>query len=125
MLDHIGIACYKKEVKKIITFFELLDYKVRYSAIVKEYQVKCIFLYNNKLTTEIELVIPMNNKSAISNYLNRGGNKLHHIAFTVDNLEKFKGKLKPIRVKGAKPNMYVTFLDPKKYGMLIELVQYD
>jgi len=123
MIDHIGIVCYKKEVKKLLSLFKLLGYKKQYEGKVKDYEVNCIFL-NDEFEKEIELIVPLSEKSVISNYLKKHNNRLHHIAYYVENTKKFKNKLQPEKVKGAKPNMYVTFLDPKKYGILIELVEY-
>ena len=127
-MDHIGIVCYKKEIKKYITFFKLLGYEKEEQGIAKKYKVKCIFLHHNHGIKwgfpDIELVVPLNKKSVISNYLKKNKNRLHHIAFEVDSIKQFKHKLKPIRVE-VEPHVYVTFLDPKKYGILIELVQHD
>lgn len=128
MIDHIGIVCYKEEVEKYINFFKLLGYEKESQRIVKEYGVRCLFLHDSQCgfpsAPNIELVIPLHNKSVISKYLKNNKNRLHHIAYEVDNIDRFKYKLKPIKVE-VEPHVYVTFLDPKKYGLLIELVQCD
>ncbi len=125
-IEHIGIAV--KKLSDSIPLFEALLHRSCYKVeTVESEAVKTAFfgLGNNKL----ELLESTDPSGIIARYIERFGEGLHHIAFSVDDIEAEMQRLsaagfhllqeKP--VKGA-DNKLVCFLHPKSSnGVLIEL----
>jgi len=78
-------------------------------------------------TIDIELVQPLEGKSPHQVFLNNRGEGIHHIAFSVDDLEKERAKLVekkiPIILEREDRSSYAYFNTGKVSNLLIELVQ--
>lgn len=80
--------------------------------------------------TMIQLFEPVSENSPVKNFLKKHGEKLHHLCFQVDSLDK---ALKELEEKGIKiiwkpfkgfDGRRVAFIDPGQLrGLLIELVE--
>lgn len=127
-IEHIGIAVSNLEESNVL-FKNLLGkshYKIEN---VESEGVKTSFFEVGN--TKIELLEGTNEKSAITKFIAKKGEGIHHIAFAVDNIlaevERMKKEgftvLNEIPKKGA-DNKLVVFLHPKSTnGVLIELCQ--
>jgi methylmalonyl-CoA/ethylmalonyl-CoA epimerase len=81
--------------------------------------------------TKIELISPLSPESAVTKFLQKRGEGLHHIAFKVDKIEEALNTLKRegIRLVDEQPRLgvegaKVAFLHPKSLkNVLIELCQ--
>lgn len=82
----------------------------------------------------VEIVSPAREDSAVSAMLARSGPGLHHVAFTVSDIDAERERLRrsgfaAVDVQpqaGARPGMRVAFLfAPKPASLLIELVEYS
>ncbi len=124
-LHHVGIVMNDlKRAEAFIRTFHLIE---DYREYVPTYQAMCIFT-KPESGTSIELVVP--DGGVLYDY-NNGKGGIHHIAFTVDDIEKTTAEyersglsmLEDSGVKGAGP-IYVNFLRPKYgQGILVEFVE--
>ena len=127
-IDHIGIAVKDLEASNLL-FHKLLGsphYKIEY---VPSEGVKTSFFKTD--THKIELLQALNNDSPIAKFLAKKGERIHHIAFEVNDIVKEINRLKKegftilneTPKKGA-DNKLIAFLHPKSTnGVLIELCQ--
>jgi methylmalonyl-CoA/ethylmalonyl-CoA epimerase len=129
-LYHVAIAV--KNIKAVEKLYEeALGLKVTHREVVEEQGVRSSMLEPEGGGTPIELLEPLNDTSPISKFLEKRGEGIHHICFTVDNIESVLKKLKEQGVQlidesprigayGAK----VAFIHPKAMnGVLIELAE--
>lgn len=127
-IEHIGIAV--KDIDQATKLYaSLLNtpcYKTEY---VENENVHTAFFQNGP--NKIELLSTTEGESAISKYIDKKGEGIHHIAFHVDNIlsemERLKAEgfilLNENPKKGA-DNKLVCFVHPKSAnGVLIELCQ--
>lgn len=127
-LDHIGIAV--KSMSDANALFESLlgvkNYKVE--DVVSEGVSTSFFNVGN---TKVELLEARNSESAISKFIEKRGEGIHHIAFEVENIEQ---SIKELKEKGfsftseyprkGADNKLVCFIHPKTAnGVLVELCQ--
>lgn len=127
-IEHIGIAV--KDLKTSNKLFESLlntkHYKVEE---VESEGVSTSFLQIGE--TKIELLEATNSDSAISKFIDKRGEGIHHIAFDVDDIY---AEMKRLESEGFTPlnkepkkgadNKLVCFLHPKSAnGVLVELCQ--
>mgnify|MGYP001580052190 CR=1 FL=1 len=124
-LDHIGIA-----IKKIET--ALLFYQNGLGLTPHIEEVPAMKVRTAKLPAAnmvIELVEPLAGEEAVTKFLEKRGQGVHHLCFTVENI---KETMKQLEAKGYKPiyaepkigagGHLVNFLSPKDTsGVLIEL----
>ena len=125
-IEHIGIAV--KQLSVSITLFEkLLNTPCYKTEVVESEQVNTAFFKQGD--SKIELVEPYSPGSVITNFLEKKGEGIHHIAFEVDDIKKEAKRLQEegfillneIPKKGA-DNKLICFLHPKSTnGILIEL----
>ena len=129
-LDHIGIAV--KSIEEALKLYSgLLGYKPIGEEIVEARGIKVCFLDVNGI--KIELLQPTREYSEISKYLEKKGEGLHHLAYSVDNVQEIIDKAKAMGLTPlsdtAKPgahNTLVVFMHPKSAnGVLTELVQHN
>ena len=127
-IEHIGVALEKNEnLSKVFKDVFNLDYVG--SEVVEDQGVNTdIFNVSN---TKIELLESISEDSPINKYISKYGQGMHHLAFTVENIEDAIEHLishnilmidtKPkIGVEGYK----IAFVHPKSTpGLLIELCQ--
>ncbi|HEX3036247.1 MAG TPA: methylmalonyl-CoA epimerase, partial [Thermodesulfobacteriota bacterium] len=129
-LYHVAIAV--KDIETVEKLYEAaLGLKVTHREVVEEQGVKSSMLEPESGGTPIELLEPLSENSPISKFLEKRGEGIHHICFTVDNIESVLKKLKEQGVQlidesprlgayGAK----VAFIHPKAMnGVLIELAE--
>ena len=127
-IEHIGIAV--KDIAKSNKVFSTIFGKKNYKEeIVDSEGVTTSFFMIGD--SKIELLASTKYDSSIAKYLKNSKESIHHIAFTVDNIEKEMLRLQNhgIRVLGEGPkkgadNKIICFLHPKDTnGVLIELCQ--
>lgn len=127
-IEHIGIAVIdlEKSNELFASLFGKPHYKIE--AVASE-GVKTSFFQVG--TNKVELLEGTNENSAISKFIEKKGEGVHHIAFAVDDILNEVTRLKKegfvvlneIPKKGA-DNKLVVFLHPKSAnGVLIELCQ--
>jgi len=128
-IDHIGIAV--KSLSEAAAIYEnALGLKVNVYDQVDEQGVRVAML--NIGESRIELLEPTGPESPIEKFMTKRGEGLHHIAITVDDIEKTLERLKAagIRLIDNEPrrgahNTRIAFVHPSStHGVLVELVQH-
>jgi methylmalonyl-CoA/ethylmalonyl-CoA epimerase len=127
-IEHIGIAVNKLE--DAIDFYErvmgLKCYKIEE---VADQKVRTAFLMVGE--TKIELLESTDPEGPIGKYIEKRGEGIHHIAFSVEKIEEYLVHAQNMGVKlidstprkGAE-NMDIAFLHPKSAaGVLIEFCE--
>ena len=127
-IEHIGIAV--KNLKKSSILFEsLLGYTSYKKEDVESENVITEFFKIGE--SKIELLQSSSDQSPISCFIEKRGEGIHHIAFSVENIIEEMARLKSqgfqllsdVPTKGA-DNKLVCFIHPKSAnGVLIELCQ--
>ena len=127
-VEHIGIAI--NNLDKAESVFERLFGNNAYKReVVESEKVSTSFF---KLgDTKIELLESDNDSSAISKFITKKGEGIHHMAFEVDSIEDELSRLKSegFQLINEKPfkgadNKLVAFIHPKScHGILVELCQ--
>jgi methylmalonyl-CoA/ethylmalonyl-CoA epimerase len=127
-IEHIGIAV--KKLEDSIPFYEKLLGRSCYAVEeVQEQKVRTAFFKVGE--TKIELLEPTDPESPVARFIEKRGEGMHHIAFSVKDLE---GKLKAaeesgIRLIDKKPrkgaeDLDIAFLHPSStFGVLMELCE--
>ena len=127
-VEHIGIAI--KNLDEAESLFERLFGKSAYKREAVESE-KVSTSFFNLGETKIELLESENESSAISKFIDKKGEGIHHMAFEVDDIEAELSRLKKegfqlinqSPFKGA-DNKLVAFIHPKScHGILVELCQ--
>jgi len=126
--DHIGIAVNKIE-EALDVFQKILSLRVEKVMSLEERKLKIAFLHVGE--TKIELLEPMDKEGTVAKFIEKRGEGIHHIAFTVTNIETMLSQLKEkgIQLIDEKPRMgaeggKIAFLHPKSTkGVLIELCE--
>lgn len=127
-VEHIGIAV--RSLDAAIPAYEMLLHSPCYKLEqVASEKVKTAFFQTGE--TKIELLESLSPDSAISRFLEKRGEGMHHIAFLVEDIrqemERLKGAgftLLQDEPKQGADNKLVCFLHPKSaHGVLIELCQ--
>jgi len=125
-VDHIGIAV--KDVASGLNFFsKLLGLKLEGEEVVAEQKVKTFFLPVGD--TEVELLEATAPDSPVAKFLEKKGEGVHHIAFSVEDLDAALKELQDngIGLIDTKPrigagNKRIAFIHPKfTSGVLVEL----
>jgi methylmalonyl-CoA/ethylmalonyl-CoA epimerase len=129
-LDHIGIAV--RSIEKALKLYSgLLGYQPKGEEMIESRGINVCFIDING--TSIELLQPMREDSEISKYLEKRGEGLHHLAYSVDNVQEMIDKAKlmgfiplsDMPVPGVH-NTLVAFIHPKSVnGVLTEFVQHN
>ncbi len=126
-INHIGIAV--KNLEESIAFYQKLGLELESIEEVAEQKVKVAFFSVGD--TRIELLAATAEDSPIAKYIEKKGEGIQHIAFTVDNIEKQLEEAKDNQITlidqtpriGAH-NSQIAFLHPKSTGgVLIEYCQ--
>lgn len=127
-IEHIGIAV--KELSISIPLFEkLLNSQCYKTELVESEKVNTAFFQTGE--SKIELVQSTTADGVIAKYIDKKGEGMHHIAFTVTDIyaemERLKSEgfiLLNETPKNGADNKLVCFLHPKNTnGVLIELCQ--
>jgi len=127
-VEHIGIAV-RTLADSVPLFEKLLKSQCYKTEIVDNEKVNTAFFKPGD--TKIELLESIDNNSAISKFIEKKGEGVHHIAFEVDNIESEMERLKNEgfillndKPKKGADNKLICFLHPKSAnGVLIELCQ--
>jgi methylmalonyl-CoA/ethylmalonyl-CoA epimerase len=127
-VEHIGIAV-KTLADSVPLFEKLLKSQCYKTEAVQTEKVNTAFLKTGD--TKIELLESTDEIGAISKFIDKKGEGLHHIAFEVENIELEMERLKKEgfillneRPKKGADNKLVCFLHPgSTNGVLIELCQ--
>jgi methylmalonyl-CoA epimerase len=128
-IDHIGIAV--KSLTEAAAIYEnALGLKVSAYDQVDEQGVRVAML--NIGESRIELLEPTGPESPIEKFMTKRGEGIHHIAITVDDIEKALEQLKAagVRLVDSEPrrgahNTRIAFVHPSStHGVLLELVQH-
>lgn len=127
-IEHIGIAVNNiDDANKL--YEQLLDTKPYKSEVVESESVVTSFFQTKN--TKIELLQGTNDNNAISKFIEKYGEGIHHIAFEVDNIfdEMIRLRKLGFHIINEKPkkgadNKLICFVHPKSTnGVLIELCQ--
>ena len=116
-VDHIGIAV--KSIEDALKLYSgLLGIEPMGEEIIEERGIKVCFIQIGE--TKIELLQPIREDSEISKYLDKKGEGLHHVAYSVDDI---KGVISKSKDKGIRPlsndpkpgahDTLIAFLHPK------------
>jgi methylmalonyl-CoA/ethylmalonyl-CoA epimerase len=127
-LEHIGVAVHDLDAALKI-YEQILGLPVKHTTILAEEKIRTAILLAGKI--KIELMEPTDEEGPVARFLKKRGEGIHHIAFTVTNLEDF---LKNIKEKGIvlvdeKPRIgaggyRMAFLHPKSTkSVLVELCE--
>lgn len=129
-IEHIGIAVKDLSVS-IPLFTKLLQTECYKTETVESEQVRTAFFLKGE--SKVELLESIDPNGVIGRFIEKKGEGMHHIAFSVKNIyeemQKMKNEgfelLNETPKKGA-DNKLVCFLHPKyTNGVLIELCQED
>lgn len=128
-LDHIGIAV--KNLEEAVRFYrDVLGLELEGVEEVPEENVKVAMFRVGE--THIELLQGTTQESAISKFIEKKGEGIHHIAIRVDDVDK---SVEDLKSKGAtlvydksklvsKGSRKINFIHPKSAGgVLLELVE--
>ncbi len=127
-IEHIGIAV--KNLEQSNALFTKLFGKAQYKIeSVESESVKTSFFMLGE--TKVELLEASNESSAISRFIEKKGEGIHHIAYEVDNIDEEMKRLKAegfeilnTQAKDGADNKRICFLHPKSTnGVLVELCQ--
>ncbi len=127
-IEHIGIAV--KNLESSNELFRKLFGKEHYKTekVESEAVSTSFFMLGD---TKIELLVATDDSSAISKFIEKKGEGIHHIAYEVDNIEEEMARLKNEGFelihqapKDGADNKRICFLHPKTTnGILVELCQ--
>lgn len=127
-LDHIGIAV--KNLDEALEIYEgILGLEVENVCTFEEQKVKIAFLLAGE--TRIELLEPLNNEGPVARFIEKRGEGMHHLAFSVADIE---AALKTIKEKGialvdetpriGAEGFKIAFLHPRSTkNVLVELCE--
>lgn len=127
-LAHIGIAV--KNLDDALEIFErILGFELEKIRVVEEQKVKIAFLQAGE--TKIELLEPTDKDGPVARFIEKRGEGIHHLAFTVSDIEASiqEAKDEGIRVVDEKPRLgaegyKMAFLHPKSTkNVLVELCE--
>jgi methylmalonyl-CoA/ethylmalonyl-CoA epimerase len=127
-VEHIGIAVKDIEASNAL-FAKLLGAAHYKEEIVESENVKTSFFKAGE--TKIELIAAIEGENAISKFIEKKGEGIHHIAYAVNDIRQEIKRLKSEgfifvneEPKRGADNKLVCFLHPKSTnGVLIELCQ--
>jgi len=127
-LEHIGIAVSNLD-KALEVYEKILGLRVKKMRVVEEQKVKAALLLAGRI--KIELIEPTDDEGPVARFIEKKGEGIHHIAFTVTNLEDFLKKIKEkgIALVNEKPKIgaegyKMAFLHPKSTkNVLVELCE--
>ena len=129
-IDHVAVAS-TDSARLNALFVDLLGMNATPKEHVENEKVRVIKVFAEDQKTAIELVEPSDSSSTIRKFIDKKGAALHHIALTVDSIEKAIDYLKSKDIqliydipKKGSDNKLITFIHPKSSpGVLIELCQ--
>lgn len=129
-VDHVAIVVRKIE-ETLPLYTETLGFHVKNVEDVPHMHVRVAMLESSNGTTHVELIEPLTSDSGVARFLEKKGESVHHLCFTVQDLQGELDRLKAqgIRLIDESPRKgeggsLVAFLHPEScHGLLIELKQ--
>ena len=124
-LNHIGLAVVSIE-ESLRQFYDLFDSPEARILVNEEHGVRGAFIEQGE--THIELLEPLRADSVIGRYLDKYGEGIHHMAFTVNDVNAKVSELQALGIPiitGPREGFTgrIAFADPAKlHGVLVELV---
>ena len=127
-IEHLGIAV--KSIEEALPYYEqVLGLKCYNIEEVADQKVKTAFFMVGQ--TKIELLEPTSEESAVAKFIEKKGEGIQHIAFTVDDLPLALKEANELGInlidKEPRPGAHhsdIAFLHPKSsLGVLIEFCQ--
>ena len=127
-INHIGIAV--RSISKALPLYETVFGMVNEGEEIAESQgVRVVFLSTGN--TRIELLEPINERSAVYKFIEKRGEGIHHIALEVEDIEE---RIKDLKTNGLqmideepRPGAHhtqVAFIHPKSVqGVLLEIIE--
>ena len=127
-IEHLGIAVKNLEESEKLFSALLGEESYKREEVASEGVITSFFRSG---PNKIELLQATNAESPIASFIEKRGEGIHHIAFSVENIEKEMQRLKKLgfrllneRPKAGADQMLICFLHPKDTnGVLIELCQ--
>jgi methylmalonyl-CoA/ethylmalonyl-CoA epimerase len=125
-IEHLGIAV--KSIEECLPYYEgVLGLKCYNIEVVEDQKVKTAFFKVGQ--TKLELLEPTSDDSAVAKFIEKRGEGIHHIAFSVPDVQSAldEASSKGIRLIDAAPRrgaegLDIAFLHPKSTcGVLTEL----
>ena len=127
LVDHIAIAVSDLEASAKV-YADLLALQPTGFEEIEEFAAKICFFAPGAV--KVELIAPLNEQSSLVKFLEKRGPGMHHVAFSVANLDKALERLiKQGFEKSTEPRIgyggyRVCFLHPKSvHGTLVEIVE--
>lgn len=129
LLDVDHTAFVVADLDKVIRFYAFFDVHPFIAEEMDGMRMIFFSIGNSK----VEYIQPLSEKTPVSNFLRREGGGLHHIAYSVGNLDIFLDKCRDMGIELLKTDMLrglegrrVAFFHPMgTFGTLIELVEKD
>lgn len=127
-VDHIGIAVHS--INEVLPFYtKTLPFHCLHIEEVPSENIRVAFIDAGNV--KLELLEPINESSTIAKFLEKRGQGIHHVAFSVDDIQT---RIRELRDKGVQmiqdtPKLgaggaQVAFLHPKSgHGVLYELCE--
>jgi methylmalonyl-CoA/ethylmalonyl-CoA epimerase len=128
-VDHVGVAV-KNLDEAVRVYCDVLGFRLEETRVLTERRVKVAFLSSGG-QTQVELLEPLDNESAVAKFLSNRGEGVHHLAMRVSNIESVleEFKQKGVTLIDEKPSLgaegkRIAFIHPKSTkGVLLELCQ--
>ncbi len=128
-IEHLGIAV--KSIEEQLPYYEgVLGLKCYNIEVVEDQKVKTAFFKIGQ--TKIELLEPTSPDSTIAKFIEKRGEGIHHIAFSIDGVANALKEMEDKGVqlidkapRGGAEGLNIAFLHPKStHGVLTELCEY-
>ncbi len=124
-IDHVAIAV--RNLEEGCKLWKDLGYEIEYE-VVEEQKVRVAIIHTGK--ERIEILEPLEEDTPISNFLNKRGEGIHHLALNVNNIEEVLKHLesKGYRLIDHEPRIgaggkKIAFVHPRDTKFLLELVE--
>ncbi len=126
-INHVGIAV--PSIEEFLPFYtNVLGLTYEGEEVVEDQKVKVAFLTAGE--SRIELLEPTSDDSSIAKFIEKRGAGMHHLAFTVDDIDAELDRLKKegIRLideeaRGGAHHTRIAFLHPKLSRVLVEITE--
>ncbi|MDR2955817.1 MAG: methylmalonyl-CoA epimerase [Prevotella sp.] len=122
-IEHLGIAV--KSIEEQLPYYEgVLGLKCYNIEVVEDQKVKTAFFKVGQ--TKIELLEPTSPESTIAKFIEKKGEGIHHIAFSVDGVANALAEMEAKGVqlidkapRGGAEGLNIAFLHPKSTGSVL------